>query len=109
MDTEARDVVIVEFKGLKAANPDEDLIQVGLYAMLLKRAIGLTPQGMVLYLEEEDPLATYSSEILERLEPNLLYLVEEAVKIKGLAKQKGKVKLIPPQQSIPVRDLELPF
>ena len=37
IDQQHKEAVIIEFKGLKPAHTDEDLIQVALYALLLNK------------------------------------------------------------------------
>lgn len=44
--------VIWEFKGLGRGNSDEDSVQLALYAWLVARTTGVTPDGMLLHLDD---------------------------------------------------------
>ncbi|WLE97087.1 MAG: DNA translocase FtsK [Candidatus Electrothrix communis] len=96
IDQQHKEAVIIEFKGLKPAHTDEDLIQVALYALLLKKTTGIMASGMVLYLEEEDKVATYSAETLAGMNDNLMHLLQIAAETKQLATQSNDCILRPP-------------
>ena len=95
-DPAAGEAIILEFKGVRPKRADEDLIQIGLYALLLRRQMKAPGGGVVLYLEEEVIEATYSAGTLLELEPNLLELIEKALDIKRKSRRKGKVALPSP-------------
>lgn len=99
LDPVEKEAVIVEFKGVRPQHEDEDLIQVGLYAMLLRRCLGVVPRGTVLYMEEEKIEAEYTAADLAGLEENLLGLIEEAAEVKAKARRKGRVKMGGPSVS----------
>ncbi|MCP4692633.1 MAG: Dna2/Cas4 domain-containing protein, partial [Desulfobacterales bacterium] len=96
VDKAANEAVVVEFKGLKPAHEDEDFIQAALYAHLIKKATGVTPGCLVLYLEEEKPEAFYPVEVVENAEENLIHLLETAAAIKKIAKKRTEAILPPP-------------
>ncbi|MCI5188814.1 MAG: Dna2/Cas4 domain-containing protein [Candidatus Electrothrix sp. AS4_5] len=96
IDQQRKEAVIIEFKGLKPAHTDEDLIQVALYAALLKANTGIMARAMVLYLEEEDKLATYPAETLAGLDDNLKHLLQIAATTKQIVQQGSGDILHPP-------------
>ncbi len=56
--------IIIEFKGRKTWAPDEDFLQVALYAWLFRHKTGIFPNACVIYLEEDDPEIFYDAKIL---------------------------------------------
>ncbi|WP_446009524.1 DNA translocase FtsK [Candidatus Electrothrix sp.] len=96
IDQQHKEAVIIEFKGLKPVHTDEDLIQVALYASLLKATTGIMASGMVLYLEEEDKVATYSAETLAGMSNNLIHLLQIAAETKQIVQQGSGDILGPP-------------
>jgi len=60
-DRSNNEVLLVEYKCLKETDPTVELAQIALYAWLLREHTGLSPRADVLYLEEENPLASYSA------------------------------------------------
>ena len=96
LDPVEKEAVVIEFKGLRPHHEDEDMIQVGLYALLLRRCLGVMPRGTVLYMEEDEIEVDYSAADLANLEENLLGLIAEAAQVKVKARHKGRVRLADP-------------
>jgi S-DNA-T family DNA segregation ATPase FtsK/SpoIIIE len=96
LDPVEKEAAILEFKGFRPAHEDEDMIQVGLYALLLRRSLGVRPRGAVLYMEEKEIEAAYSADDLAGLEDNLLDLIAAAARVKAMAGQKGRVEVAGP-------------
>ena len=55
-DSVAGSYVIWEFKGMKDANRERVLMQVALYAWLLKKEIGIPSRGTIFLFENENPI-----------------------------------------------------
>ncbi len=62
VDEATGEAVLIEFKGTQAGQLPEDFTQVALYAWLIERQTGICPRAQVIYLEEADPVATYSTD-----------------------------------------------
>lgn len=60
LDPNENEAVVVDFKGRRPTDPCEDFAQIILYAWLIRSATGVTPRGLVLYLEEKGDLAKFS-------------------------------------------------
>ncbi|MCW5212486.1 PD-(D/E)XK nuclease family protein [Desulfobulbus sp. TB] len=96
IDQQRKEAVIIEFKGLKPAHTDEDLIQVALYATLLKANTGIMARAMVLYLEEQDKVATYPAKTLAGLDDNLKHLLQIAAETKQKVEQQDQTSPLHP-------------
>lgn len=62
VDPNEKEAVVVDFKGRRPTDLCEDFTQIALYAWLIRSSTGVTPRGEVLYLEEDDSVAAYSTE-----------------------------------------------
>ena len=98
MDVSAGEAVVVELKGLKAGNRDEDLIQAAIYAMLIRLESGLNPRVEVLYLEEDDPAISYTAEDIKGLESNVISLLNDIAHIICEAAKDKAAELPPPRE-----------
>ncbi|MBF0530594.1 MAG: PD-(D/E)XK nuclease family protein [Deltaproteobacteria bacterium] len=87
-DPADKEAVIIEFKGYKPEHDDEDFIQLALYAWLFREHTGVSPKGVVLYLDEERPEAAYSSMDLEQVEDNLKILIRTTIEVKQATGEK---------------------
>ncbi|NLV26557.1 MAG: hypothetical protein GXY48_05255 [Methanomicrobiales archaeon] len=69
-DPISKEAVVVEYKGRKESDATQDLAQTSLYAWLVKQSTGICPRVDILYLEEDEPLVTYSAESIEEIIKN---------------------------------------
>jgi CRISPR/Cas system-associated exonuclease Cas4 (RecB family) len=77
-DLEGKHPVIVEYKGKKASNPTQELIQTALYAQMYHKNTGLFPGVHILYLEEQQPLDQYSVDQIKTIIKGIPLLLERA-------------------------------
>jgi len=66
-DPGSKEPVVLEYKGRKESDPDQDLAQTSLYAWLVAQSVGITPRVDLLYLEESSPLVRYDSSAVQAL------------------------------------------
>jgi S-DNA-T family DNA segregation ATPase FtsK/SpoIIIE len=93
LDLDQGEAVLVEFKGRKAGVPNEDFLQVALYAWIFKQKTGISPVARVIYLEENEPEVCYGSKILAKAEPYLPGLFRRAASIIEAVPRKGNITL----------------
>jgi len=81
-DKTCGEVLLVEYKCRKEADPTEELAQLALYAWLIRPKAGLLPRACVLYLEEKNPRADYSAEIIgDVVNSHLPHLFDAAIQV----------------------------
>lgn len=81
-DPVSKEAVVVEYKGRKESDATQDLAQTSLYAWLVKQSTGICPRVEILYLEEEEPLVTYSVDSIEQViinHPSLFSLARQII------------------------------
>ena len=72
VDIETKEIVITEFKGLSFGNEDDDFMQLVLYSWLIKTSTGLSPRGILFYLEEQNPAVYYQAKQISDAMQHLL-------------------------------------
>ncbi|KPA08820.1 cell division protein FtsK [Candidatus Magnetomorum sp. HK-1] len=92
VDIEKKEIVITEFKGLNFGNEDDDFLQLVLYCWLIKESTGLSPRGVLFYLEEEQPAVYYQAkEITDAMNHLLAPLFKEAFLILSAYEKKEQL------------------
>ncbi|MBW2148892.1 MAG: PD-(D/E)XK nuclease family protein [Deltaproteobacteria bacterium] len=94
-DAASGEAVVMEFKGRKAGYAEEDFLQIVLYCWLIKTKTGITPRGVIFYLEEEEPEVRYSSEDITCAMQNLPDLFRRVIDVMEAVSKKQK-KSLPP-------------
>lgn len=95
------EAIIVEFKGRKAGAPDEDFLQVALYAWIFKQKTGISPVACVIYLEEDDPEVFYGANVLAGVDAYLPGLLRRVASVITAVPQKGR-KILPSPSSLDI-------
>ncbi len=85
--------MVVEFKGFEPANEDEDFLQAAMYGLLIEKETGIVPSCAVLYMEDEQPEAFYSEEVVRDARKNLESLMETVCEVISNENHKGKADL----------------
>jgi len=103
-DIEKKEIVVTEFKGLNFGNEDDDFLQLVLYCWLIKESTGLSPRGILFYLEEKQPAVYYQAkEIADAMHHLLSPLFKEAFLILS-ANEKEKKFFVKRTQNIALCD-----
>jgi DNA segregation ATPase FtsK/SpoIIIE, S-DNA-T family len=98
LNSEKGEAVLVEFKGRKEGVPDEDFLQVALYAWIFKQKTGISPVACVIYLEEESEIY-YDANALAKVDLFLPSLLGQVASIIQAVPQKGEKVLPSPLSS----------
>ncbi|MFO7749521.1 MAG: DNA translocase FtsK [Desulfobacteraceae bacterium] len=98
VDQIRKEVILVEFKGLKPHFHDEELVQIGLYGWLIQQKTGIQPKGVVLYLDEKNSEVVYSAGEMAQMSSRLPELFKVVADVKASTHRKGKITLPPPFQ-----------
>jgi DNA segregation ATPase FtsK/SpoIIIE, S-DNA-T family len=93
------EAILIEFKGRKEGVPDEDFLQVALYAWIFKQKTGISPVACVIYLEEESEIY-YDENVLTKVDSYLPGLFRQVASIVQPVPQKGEKVLPTPLSSI---------
>jgi DNA segregation ATPase FtsK/SpoIIIE, S-DNA-T family len=99
LNSDKGEAILIEFKGRKEGVPDEDFLQVALYAWIFKQKTGISPVACVIYLEEESEIY-YDENVLTKVDSYLPGLFRQVASIVQPVPQKGEKVLPTPLSSI---------
>ena len=81
LDQTHGEVLLVEFKCRRESDATEELAQLALYAWLIRENTGLSPRTCVLFLEENQPAATFSAAETDKVITLLPQLFDNAIRV----------------------------
>jgi DNA segregation ATPase FtsK/SpoIIIE, S-DNA-T family len=99
LNSDKGEAILIEFKGRKEGVPDEDYLQVALYAWIFKQKTGISPVACVIYLGEESEIY-YDENVLAKVDSYLPSLFRQVTSIIQTVSQEGEKVLPTPLSSI---------